>query len=198
MMDFKALGEKFQAHPLSPDIILPNVKVLDSASRLSPAFNDPFYLPFYYRLGCEVKPEKVVQIGSKLGLVGAAFLRGCPVVQRWHVVEESGTPTRTIQSNLRMKSQVEVTFQFLDQNTPNLGKQAEFKADVCFLTEKYTPEKQKMYLDFLWNSLSDEGLLVVDYIHDDTLRESFDSFCRVKNREPVIYKTRYGIAILVR
>jgi hypothetical protein len=46
--------------------------------------------------------------------------------------------------------------------------------------------------------LQPEGLLVVDYINDKGTRQVFDKFCRVKNREPVIFNTRYGVGMVNR
>jgi len=53
-------------------------------------------------------------------------------------------------------------------------------------------------LEFLWNQLRSEGLLVIDYIQNDVINDAFLSFCRVKNREPKSFNTRYGVGIIKR
>ena len=65
--------------------------------------------------------------------------------------------------------------------------------DMCFLSHDFGPEKYLMHLKFLWNCLRLEGLLVADYINS---HDVFHEFCRVSNREPVIFDTRYGIGII--
>jgi hypothetical protein len=67
--------------------------------------------------------------------------------------------------------------------------------DLGLLTENFGAERYLKHLDFLWKYLTPEGLLVADYINS---HDVFHEFCRVNNREPVIFNTRYGVGIIQR
>lgn len=177
-------------------ILLGTCKLLDSSSRLSPAFKDPRYFPFYFHLGTQITPKRVVQFGSKLGLIGACFMQGCKTVEHWMAVDpsEPKPPHQIIQSNLSKYCKGEAKALELDGFL--LG--TERNIDLGLVTEKYPKEKFVEHLEFLWEHLQPEGLLVADYIDDDAVRDSFEGFCRVKNRKPDVFKTRYGVGILTR
>ena len=74
----------------------------------------------------------------------------------------------------------------------------EVNYEIAFLSESYNSELMKKYLEILWDHLISGGLLVVDYIQNEANMEIFKGFCRVKNREPHILDTRYGVGILIR
>lgn len=161
---------------------------------MTPAYMDPAYIPFYYILGSEFpKTKSVIQIGPLLGLIGAAFMRGCVNVEEWCIANDDATAKNIITSNLKLNALPKVTFRDSD-----LKRSFDQKFDFAFLTERCELGETKMYLDFLWKHLQPEGLLVVDYIHDVAVAENFSEFCRVKNREPVFFKTRYGVGIITR
>ena len=194
----KCVAEIFEAKNISTDVILPHVKVNSATSKESPEFNDPRYLPFYYRLGNAIQPEFSVQIGSKLGLVGAAFLRSCKSIKEWYICEKNTPNHRMVESNLKLYGCTKIVFQTdLDYDKLDFEK-PRLSADIAFLSESFDHKTSDIYLDFLWNCLKPEGLLVVDYIENKTTSESFYKFCVVKNRKPILFKTRYGIGILTR
>lgn len=198
-MDLDFLQHKLDYNLIETSILLGAVKLLDSSSKDTPAFNDLRYFPFYYHLGTQIKPKIIYQIGAKLGLIGACFMQGCKTVEEWHSMEnftELTLPASIIESNLKKFSSGKVEFHGFNDNSLTQG--IVDCIDLGLLTEKYSKEKTKLYLEFFWKYLNPEGLLVVDYIDDDDVNESFHDFCRVKNREPHVFKTRYGIGIITR
>lgn len=208
-INFDLLEKTFTAGLAPTDILLGSVKLLDVSSRSAPAFQDNRYLPFYYHLGKLVKQPVVVhQVGVKLGLIAACFMQGCDYPVQWNGMEEIidnvKLPKSIINSNLKKfsKNGVEGRFCAFPDKSMNVAT-AEFPvdlglADLAFLTDKYDIDKTQNYLELLWEHLNPEGLLVVDYIHDDAVKTAFEGFCRVKNREPVIFNTRYRIGIVTR
>lgn len=200
-IDFATLCSKLDKLYISTDILLGSVKLLDSSSRNTASFNDNRYLPFYYYLGKEIKhPISVIQIGTKLGLVGACFMQGCSHVADWHAIEDGSDqrfPTNIIKSNLKKYckgiSDLETTIATISDDS----SEDDFY-DIAFLSEKYDKDNIQSYLEFLWHRLKPEGLLVVDYIQNEVNLDVFKGFCRVKNREPKILDTRYGVGIIVR
>ena len=192
------VANKFENRDIATDVILPNVKLLDTSSRQSPAFNDPRYLPFYYRLGCEIKPKKVLQFGSKIGLVSAAFLKGCKTVDEWFFIDENKTYLNIIESNLKLNGCNKIEFRFLDKNPIENEEKFELYADIALIAEEYDSKRLMTYMNFAWNSLKLDGLLVVDYIQKIDLHDAFMSFCEIKNRTPVFFKTRYKVGVLTK
>lgn len=192
------VAEKFETKSISTDVILPHVKVNSATSKESPEFNDPRYLPFYYRLGYEIQPEFSVQIGSKLGLVGASFLRSCKSIKEWHIYEKNNPNHRIVESNLKLYGCPKIVFQNVEDYDKLDLEKTRLSANIAFLSESFDYKTSDIYLDFLWNCLKPEGLLIVDYIENKTTSESFYKFCVVKNRKPILFKTRYGVGILTR
>ena len=84
---FQKIKDKFEKSNISTINIIPKIKLADISSKLSPAFNDPKYLPFYYKLGSELAPSNVLQIGSSLGLIAAVFTKSCKTVEDWFIVD---------------------------------------------------------------------------------------------------------------
>jgi hypothetical protein len=192
------VANKFENRDIATDVILPNIKLLDTSSRQSPAFNDPRYLPFYYRLGCEIKPKKVLQFGSKIGLVSAAFLKGCKTVDEWFFIDENKTYLNIIESNLKLNGCNKIEFRFLDKNPIENEEKFELYADIALIAEEYDSKRLMTYMNFAWNSLKLDGLLVVDYIQKIDSHDAFMSFCEIKNRIPVFFKTRYKVGVLTK
>lgn len=209
MHDLKALEANFNISHMPSEILLGSAKLLDASSRETPAFQDVRYFPFYYHLGKSFhQPIVVCQIGVKLGLIGACFMQGCNHSVEWQAMEEQSDnlviPKNIVVSNLKQFAKADggVTFRSFSDNSANVSV-VEFPlgtkmADLCLLSEKYDKKRTQMYLSVLWEHLRSEGLLVIDYIHDDAIRESFNGFCRVINREPVIFDTRYRVGIVVK
>jgi hypothetical protein len=195
----KIVDLKFNKANISTDVILPNVKLLDSASKESPAFLDPKYLPFYYRLGCELKAKNVIQKGSKLGLIGASFMKGCKTIEDWLVIEDTKPFVNIIESNLKLNGCPKIEFRYLDKAPITDDEKNQKLVDIVFISEKEEDEQKLMkYMRFLWNQLKPNGLLVIDYFYDKMINQSFLNFCNVKNKEPVSFNTRYGVGVLVK
>jgi hypothetical protein len=199
-MNAEYLQTKLKHGLMESNILLGQAKLLDNSSRDTPAFNDPHYFPFYYHLGTQCSPKNVLQIGAKLGLIGSCFMQSCKTVEMWVAMDDYDVhpPANLIRSNLRMFSEASIKFMLLDQSILNPEHDHYYKADMGFLTEKYDSERTMKCLDFFWKCLRTEGPLVVDYIHDEAVGKAFHEFCRVRNREPICFETRYGLGIVTR
>lgn len=187
--------------PITTQILLPRVRLFDHTSRDSAAFNDPTYLPFYYHIGTQLKVRSAVEVGFGLGLVAACFLRGCPSVKSYLGLQEKTEQFYSLRmghANVREIYPADLEL--------FAGSQDEIKSKVCtgrwdvgIISEKMPPDKLKVYMDVIWNNLSGDGLVIVDYIDtDDSSEQTFRDFCKAKNREPNLYKSRYGLGIVRR
>ena len=137
-------------------------------------FQDKRYLPFYYHLGKHIKPEKVLQVNPKLGLVASCFLKSCNSVNKWDVL---GDFDRFIYSNLSKK--VELSFL----------KETKDLYDLCLITGDFSREQ----LSLVWPLIKSEGFLVVDYIKDNDV---FQEFVGTQSRDLSYFDTRYGVGLV--
>ena len=204
-MDYAKLQEDLDKALIGPHQLLSGTKVLAESSRESPEYQDRRNLPFWFHLGKQVSVSEVLQIGAMIGLPAACFLQSCKSVSNWGVVQsftqnvrEDGT-NNVMSSNIKLHSpEIEVAYhprRFVMQ-----GKGAIGSCGLAILTEecgssRYSPTD---FLTLLWDCLKPEGLLVCDYINSNAQGEAFREFAGVKNREPVIFKTRYGVGIIER
>lgn len=192
---FKILKHNFENKNISTNVIIPNIKTINNLSKNSPAFTDPKYLPFYYRLGCEIKPKSVIQIGSNMGLVGACFLKGCDTVENWTCIDINNNHTNIIKSNLLKKYYLSIKNLFIIDDIKKI--ELKEKYDLAFLTENL----DHIFYDclmYLWDNTKSNGVLVVDFIFEKNIDEIFKNFCEVKNLNPFLFNTRYGTGILVK
>lgn len=190
-MDHVELNRKLNLAAIGTNVLLSNVKLLDFKSSETAAFRDSRYFPFYYHLGSQVSPECVLQIGPKLGLPAACFLQKCKTVDSWTIIEEPNLPKSMISANI--KKFLEKPVWFYDINETEMLE----NYDLALLTEEYDHDLHVSHLNRLWDWLKPGGLLVVDYINtNEVVKGSFNDFCRVKNREPIVFSTRYGTGII--
>lgn len=193
-MDHVELKRKLDLAAIGSGVLLSKVKLLDLRTTETAAYRDSRYFPFYYHLGGQVSPERVLQIGPKLGLPAACFLQKCKTVDSWTIIEEPNLPKSMIHANIQMYLKSKLVWFYSTNDTAMLQNY-----DLALLTEEYDREQHTAHLNLLWDWLKPEGLLVVDYITmNETVRGSFNDFCRVKNREPVIFDTRYGTGIITK
>ena len=64
--------------------------------------------------------------------------------------------------------------------------------------EKFDAKKLMEYMEFAWSSLKTDCFLIVDYVKEKELNETFVSFFNIKNRKPFLFNTRYGVGVLTR
>lgn len=201
LMDRELLQRNLDDGHITSEILLSGTKLYSESSRDSILYKDNRYLPFYYHLGKQLQPKEVVQIGPVLGLVGACFLRSCQTVEHWLAIGNGEKHCGAIiKDNLVLHTKYQGTWGHINYMglIPEMLEpqiESDIKYDLGFLTESFDEGRYRKYLDFLWTHLASEGLLVADYISSNSV---FHDFCRVKNREPMIFDTRYGVGIVQR
>jgi hypothetical protein len=201
-MDASVLNSKLDKGLITSDKLLSKSKLLDTDLRGSPEYGDPRFFPFYFYLGQQLQSEAVLQIGSQIGLVGACFLQGCRTVEHWLSMDRPVNHHRSLvcvtKSNIQKfcGGKVDCLYFGEDFKTGVLSRLSHH--DTIFISEKFDKDLYKDTLEFSWKHLIVEGLLIADYINTDELRDVFDGFCRVKNRVPEKFNTRYGVGVLQR
>lgn len=208
-MDLQALREKVSTRlstsALTTQHLLGRCRLIDEESRETSAFSDPHYLPFYYHLGANLPGTKnLMEIGFRLGLPSSCFLQGCPGVENYFGFhEESHGPyysSRLARGNVldHLNGTFDSFYGYIEDGKflDNLRSQ---RWDVIIIDEEISYDKHRAYLDLVWSSLADDGLIVVDYLSQhEASRRAFREFCTTKSREPVLFPTRYGTGIIQR
>lgn len=191
-MDQLEVKRKLDLAAIGTNALLPNVKLLDINATQTAAFLDSRYLPFYYHFATNMSPKRVIQVGPKLGLPAACFLQKCKTVEDWTVAMEPNQHLMFV-SNIKKFYKGGIHYQLLE----DLSVHDPF--DLAFLTEEYEADKHRKYMRMLWDRIKPGALLVVDYITmNESVKNSFHDFCRVENREPVKFDTRYGVGVITK
>lgn len=198
------LGEKLEKQLMSPKILLGHCRLIDESSRLTSAYTDPFYLPFYYHLGNIIQPKTVVEFGFRLGLAASCFFRSCKSVETFLAVQEPADSTfyspRLAKANVRdhYKSNL-IVHAGLITETKFLNSFETLRWDLAIIDDEVGYDRCMAYLDALWARVSVDGLIVVDHLsRNEAGRKALMDFARSNNREPALLKTRYGVGIIQR
>ncbi len=184
-------------------IILDKLRVVNEDSRKASAYVDSTYIPFYYYLGKYIKPKNLIEIGVNLGFFSCAFFKSCETVENYLAYQENVTDyfsKRLVEKNIRdnFKNNFDFHYGFItDQEF--LNKVNSKKWDLAFINEEKYYDKYFVVMDTVWENLSDGGMLVMENtITHSAAKDAFNNFCKVKNRESVIFNTRYGTGIVIK
>jgi len=173
-------------------------------SKKTSAFGDPRYVPFYYYLGKHIAPRNLLEIGFRLGLLSGAFLESCRSVEYFLAYQESTgdfysprMASKNVKRNHKKKP-LEFYFGQIEDET-FLEKLSARKWDLVIVNEEKDYDRHMFYLDLVWEHMNLGGHIVMDYVKShDLAARAFQSFCKTKNREPIIFSTRYGTGLVVR
>lgn len=196
-----ALKDKLAKSVVSAHILLDKFRVIDEASRRSSAYTDPKYAPFYYHLGTLIQPKTVLEIGFRLGLFTGCLLKGCQTVEKvlgFQQKSDAFYSERLGKANVRdnFKGELDIHLGTMTDDV-FLKKLAEAKWDLVIVNEEVSYDDHLKYLDIVWPHVSDEGLVVMDYVtRHSAAGQALKDFCMIKNRESVYVPTRYGVGII--
>lgn len=186
---------------ISGRLLLDRMRVLDESSRKTAAYADHRYAPFYYHLGKFLKAESMVEVGFNLGLLSACFLKSCKTLKKYVGFQERRQEyysprlgTLNVKANYKGEFHIHVgnftDTEFTEKISPN-------SLDLVILNDEVGFDKHLTYLDFFWDHLSANGIIVAEYIVRHTpARDAFRAFCESKSREPTVFETRYGTGLV--
>ena len=186
-------------------ILLDHLCVLNENSRLVCSYVDPRYMPFYYYLGKYIKPKSMFHIGLELGFADACFLKSCRSIETaggFQEISRELYSMKLVEKNLRsfyretFKPKLQLHLGKIEDLDSYLSGQ---KWDMILVTEEQTYDKVMFYLDMAWKHLSLDGFLVMDsVVTSENARTAWMNFCKIQNREPVLFTTRYGTGLIQR
>lgn len=195
----KTVSKDLENSFVSSKILLQKFRLIDENSRSTGAYADPRYVPFYYHLGKQVTPQKLLCVGFRLGLVPGCLLKSCETVSKFLAVQRtSGNfySPRLAAKNVRDNYKGIFDFQLwenIEANTPFDND----KWNLVLVDDEFDYDKCRIVLDKIWDSTADNGLIVVDYL-DSHNGDAFRDFAKVHNREPIEFRTRYGTGVIER
>ena len=191
------LSKQFSAR-----VLLDNLRLIDESSRKTSAYTDPLYLPFYYHLGSLIQPKTILEMGFRLGLFSACFLKGCKTVESVLGFQESDGEyysdrlgrANVLQNARRIPVEVYVGKTTDDGFIDALERN---KFGCALFNEEMGYDKHLAYLDLVWPHMEIEGFMVMDYVNRHApAKQAFLDFCKSKNRDPIFFQTRYGVGIV--
>lgn len=201
-MDFeKELNLKLSKQLIPARILLDKFRIIDENSRKASAYTDPKWAPFYYYFGTFVKPENVLEVGFKLGLLSGSFFKGCKTVKHFLGHQEKTDEYysfRLGRANLKSCYKGEMDF-YLGTITDKefLNKVNSKTWDLVMVNEQKDYDYYRLCLDTVWDKIKLDGYVLMDYVlSDHQAKKAFLDFCKIKNREGTIFKTRYGSGIV--
>lgn len=188
---------------LSGKLLLSRTRMLDENSRLSPPYTDPHYIPFYFYLGQHVQPKNVVEIGLRLGLCSSTLFRTCKGVNKFLAFQEKGQvfySPRMALHNVRdyYKGSIEKHIgKITDDQFVNMLEKDLW--DLALVNEETTYDTHLSYLDILWKNMRLDGTILIEYVnYHDYVKKAYFDFCKKNNREPYVFKTRYGVGVITK
>jgi len=199
----KSVNERVNAGVMSGRALLSTFRMLDEASRLTPAYSDPRYAPFYYILGQERPAKYLLEFGFGIGIASGCYVRGCKTVEKILTFQESGknyySPRIGIH-NLKnyFRGSLDV---YVGKATDEIfeTKLTAQKWQVVFLNEEKDYDTLMLYLDLIWENMEELGTLVVEYARsNDIVAKAYADFCKRRGRATRILPTKFGVGILTR
>ena len=205
IIDLKYLKSKIEtdlnSEIISGRTLLDSLRVIDESSRKTASYVDHRFSPFYYYLGKYMKPQSMIEIGFDLGLLSSCFLKSCKTVQKFVGFKEKTTEyasNRLGKSNIKQNFKNEKKYflgNLYDEDFLNCISATHF--DLAIINEETKYDKHLEYLDIVWNHLSENGIIIVEYFgRHNPSKDAFLGFCHNKHRIPEQFPTRYGTAIV--
>lgn len=182
---------------VSSRVLLNSFSMIDESSRLSGAYDDPTFIPFFYYLGKWYKSKSLLEIGFNIGICSGCYLKSCKETERFvafQEISENYFPNIGIK-NIKKIYKNNFNFYMGNSSDESFESLISDKFDLILINQRFDREKFKFYIDFCWNYLNEDGIMVCDYINENNKKDVFNSFNYYIN-DRFYLKTRYGIAII--
>jgi predicted O-methyltransferase YrrM len=200
LQELKSKIEKKLDKQYPSGIFLDRLRVIDEESRKTNSYTDPRYIPFYYWLGTLVCPENFVEVGFRLGLCSACFLKGCKTVKKFvgfqQRIEEFYSPNlgrRNVRDHYKNDMWLHVGG-IHDEETRRLLTMTNW--DMVIIDE-FNYDTYRSILDVCWSHMSLNGIIAMDYINNHKPSwDAYHDFCKGNNRTSIVVNTRYGVGLV--
>lgn len=187
---------------IHPNILWSKTRFINEKIKFTPSFQDIKNFPFYYHLGKVFKATSVIQFGARNGTehIYSCYLQSCRSTNTWFIVEnEIKDPYLSfIRKNIsRFLTENQLTCFITTESIEKLKESQSInnkKFDLALMTMEYWENVNFYeYLKIAWNTVNQDGILLIDFFKNNKEAEKFLSFI---NRQPQIFETRNIIAIV--
>jgi hypothetical protein len=186
---------------VTPRILLDRLRVPDESCRKSSEYQDSRYVPFFYHLGKFISPTSLFQLGVGLGFPICSLLQSCKSVEKIFLFQPSSkeffSPRLTI-SNIKDHFKGDLGYSYGNFTDVEFAENFDKgNWDFAFVNVIATLDSYRNYLDLVWQRMPVGGIIAVDYLSSyQESQDAFSTFCKVVNREPVIFNTRNGTGLI--
>jgi predicted O-methyltransferase YrrM len=194
------LDEKLKS-PVAAHVFLDRFRLIEEESRLSVAYSDPKYIPFYYWLGSLTEPQNLMEIGFRLGLCSGCFLKACHTVEFFLAFQKK---TKEFWSPRLGKANVRDQYkgtkavyhgQWLDDGWQQALSSSGW--DLVIVNEEVGYDEHRLFLEGVWPFVNEGGLVVMDYVvRHEPATQAYSDFCKGINRPETKVATRYGVGLI--
>lgn len=204
-MDFETIAENLKRDlkdaKVAGQILLDRFAVISDLSRKAPAYLDNRYAPFYYYLGKYYNAINLMEIGFGIGFFSGCYLKSCKTVEDYLAfkpVKEEFFSFRIGKSNIKKVYKGNSDYYYGNLFDQEFSIKSSKKTwDLIFINLETTYDEHLQYLDYVYPLLSNQGLIVVDYLKANSpCHDSFEAFAMSKNRKIEYFNTRYRTGII--
>lgn len=187
------LQNRIDKQLIDPRIFL-NDLIFDETAKNGVIYNDPRFLPFYLHLGRLIKPKNVLVWNLGDGVTTSFFLKYCDSVEKVITIDSEDTYIGNSNIRFNFDGQIETYVMNLNQFITN--NVLNFELDLIFINREMLYDQYMLFLEFVWSFLRKKGLIVLDYINRDQVKEAYSDFCKVKNKDQCLVNTRYTVGLI--
>ncbi len=164
---YEGLREKLKKGNLTSRLLLKRFRFIDDAMRQKSAYLDPKGMPFYYYLGEELKPQRIVSVGGHLALEASCCALGAKSKE---IALFGQDESRFAKANVKLSG----------------AKVGAANWDLAIVFSDFCD-----HLDLIWGGLTLGGHLCVVNAEQAML-----DFAKIKNRAPEFIKARDSVGLL--
>ncbi len=195
------INGRLESGLLPAHILMSRMRISNESMRHSAEYTDSTHLPFYYHLGREIAPKKLLEFGFGEGIVSSCLLLSCKTVKEFLAFQSAGE--QEYSSRLGRSNVKDCYDQAFDIYVGNVND-AEFlerlqsnRWDVILMHESLAYDDYMFRLRLAWANISADGLIIMDRInYDKQAGQAYYDFCKVSNRNPVTCNSKYGVGVI--
>jgi hypothetical protein len=199
----KEVNKKLRKSALSCRVLLSRFGVPDPRLKSDSYFNDPSFIPFFFHLGKYIKPVNVLEFEVNLGICSGLFLSRCKTVKHLSCFQQRSPVHYSLdfaKHNIRLYYRHDLDIYYGNHHDEQMIEKIQArKWDLIIVNGKYGYDQNMQIFDMVWDFLTPDASLIVDYIdYDKNVNQAYSDFCKIKNRDRIKFKTRYGVGVITK
>ncbi len=195
------INERLESGLLPAHILMSRMRLSNESMRHSIEYTDPTHLPFYYHLGKDLAPEKLLEFGFGEGILSGCLLLSCKTVKEFLAFQSAkGQEYSARLGRANVKDCYDQAFDIHVGSVDDVEFLERLQAkrwDVILMHESLAYNDCMSRLRLAWANISADGLIIMDRInYDKSTGQAYYDFCKVSNRNPVTCNSKYGVGLI--